>query len=279
MDNLLTAARPASPAKQRRLARREGRVWRRADGYVAITRTLGDEMSSRFGPRQRVAVIPDGARVVDDAELHVSGTSENAPDGAQAVIGYAGHLYPWKGVHVLLEALVHVPGARAVIVGGMAGESDLDRLKRRARELDVDRRVDFVGQVAPPRVAAHLRRARVLVLPNTATDLSSRYTSPLKLFEYMASARPIVASDLPSLREVLRDGENALLVPAGDARGLAAAVRRLFDDPALALRLAASAKRDAAAYSWERRAERIEALMEEVVTVPHGARSSEGQGT
>ena len=58
----------------------------------------------------------------------------------------------------------------------------------------------------------------MLVLPNPASAISSAFTSPLKLFEYMASGRPIVASDLPSLREVLRDGENALLVAPGNPR-------------------------------------------------------------
>jgi colanic acid/amylovoran biosynthesis glycosyltransferase len=66
-----------------------------------------------------------------------------------------------------------------------------------------------------------------------------------------------VASDLPALREVLRDGSNALLVPAGDAAALAAAIGRLLDDPALAERLRARAFTDVAAYTWERRAERI----------------------
>ena len=67
-------------------------------------------------------------------------------------------------------------------------------------------RVTFTGLMPPAEVAARLREADVLVLPNPASAISSEFTSPLKLFEYMASGRPIVASDLPSLREVLRDG-------------------------------------------------------------------------
>ena len=57
----------------------------------------------------------------------------------------------------------------------------------------------------------------MLVLPNPASAISTHFTSPLKLFEYMAAGRAIVASDLPAIREVLRDGENALLVTPGDA--------------------------------------------------------------
>jgi glycosyltransferase involved in cell wall biosynthesis len=94
--------------------------------------------------------------------------------------------------------------------------------------------------------------------------MTERHTSPLKAFEAMAAGRPLAASDLPSSREVLRDGETALLVPPGDAGALAAALRRLLDDGALGARLAEAAWRDAAAYSWDARAKRLRALFDEV---------------
>jgi glycosyltransferase involved in cell wall biosynthesis len=102
----------------------------------------------------------------------------------------------------------------------------------------------------------------VLALPNTPGRVSAAYTSPLKLFEYMASGRPMVASDLPALREVLRPDANAVLVEAGDAGALAAGLARVLADAALAARLAAQAREDVRAWTWDRRAERIEALLE-----------------
>jgi glycosyltransferase involved in cell wall biosynthesis len=119
--------------------------------------------------------------------------------------------------------------------------------------------------VPPADVANHLSRADILVLPNSANAVSSRYTSPLKLFEYLAAGRPIVASDLPALREVLRDGINALLVPADDPAALAASLLRLIQDRPLAARLARTAFDDAALYSWDARAARLESLFRSVV--------------
>lgn len=82
----------------------------------------------------------------------------------------------------------------------------------------------------------------------------------------MASGRPIVASDLPALGEVLRHGENALLVPPGDARACADAILSLVRDGALARRLASAALTDVRDYTWDRRAERLEALFAAVMT-------------
>jgi glycosyltransferase involved in cell wall biosynthesis len=86
----------------------------------------------------------------------------------------------------------------------------------------------------------------------------------LKLFEYMASGRPIVASDLPSLREVLADGRNAVLVEPGNPQALTAGIRRIKEDPALAERIARQALEDVRDYTWDRRAERLETLLAEV---------------
>ena len=81
----------------------------------------------------------------------------------------------------------------------------------------------------------------------------------------MAAGRPIVASDLPSIREVLAHEVNALLVPPGDAAALARAIERLLADPVLASRLARAALDGVPEYSWDRRAERLDALFHEVI--------------
>ena len=269
-----TAAAPTAN-KVRRLERREAQVWRNADGYVTITSGLAEELTTRFGTRTAIAVIPDGARIADrdgtrSAAERVHGTPISRDRGPEIVedrrpvIVYAGHLYAWKGVDVLLEALRELGDVRGLIVGGYEKEPDLARLREQAARLGIADRVTFTGLVAPPAVAGHLRAGSVLVLPNPASAISTRFTSPLKLFEYMAAGRPIVASDLPSIREVLRHEQNALLVEPGDAAALAAGVRRLLDDRPLADRLAQAAVTDVASYSWDRRAERLETLLLQV---------------
>jgi glycosyltransferase involved in cell wall biosynthesis len=254
---MLTGAQSASAAKQRRLFRREEAVWRFADGYATITRGLADELEQRFGARPALAVVPDGARP------RAAGKWSFPVEGVAPVIAYSGHLYPWKGVDLLLESLASLPGVRGLIVGGHPAEPDIARLETRARELGLDSRVVFTGMVAPHEVAARLGEADVLVLPNPETSVSARYTSPLKLFEYLAMSRPIVASDLPAFREVLTDRQNALLFEPGSAAALARAVRAVLDDRELAAAIARRAGETAGEYSWDRRAERLDALFED----------------
>ena len=256
LPQLLSGAAALSDTKRRRLEARERLVWRRAEGYVTITAALARELDTRFGPRPRLAVVPDGARL---PTVESVGLRDDSGRPAR-VVGYAGHLYPWKGLDVLLGALQRLPGVRGLIVGGLAGEPDLARVRALANEL-APGRVTFAGQVDPPRVPALLRDADVLVLPNPPSRMSAAYTSPLKLFEYMAAGRPIVGSDLPSLREVLRPDENAVLVEAGDPGALAAGIARVLGDPGLAARLAARAREDVIEWTWDKRAERLETLL------------------
>src|SRR5207247_2627816 len=120
LPRLLGTTPAPSARKLRRLAAREARVWHAADGYVTLTKAHRAELTERFGPRDNAAVVPDGTR------LSAPHAFDPAPEGAPQV-GYAGHLYPWKGVDVLIEALALVPDVHGLIVGGHPGERDRSR--------------------------------------------------------------------------------------------------------------------------------------------------------
>jgi len=258
LPGLVSTATAPPASKLARLARRESFVWRHADGYVTITNGLASTHNARFGARPRVAVVPDGARLAMPPPRHPGPL-------APCTVAYAGHLYAWKGVDVLLAAISHVPDVHGLIVGGHEKEADFDRLRALAERLGVDSRVTFTGHLAPSDVAGRLAEADILVLPNPASAISTHATSPLKLFEYMAAGKAIVASNLPAIREILTHDVNALLVTPGDADALAAGICRLADDGALRAALGRAARTAAAEYSWDRRAERLEALFTEVM--------------
>jgi glycosyltransferase involved in cell wall biosynthesis len=252
-----TAERPRR-SKAQRLFRRERWVWKHAAGVVTTTAGIRDSFTDSYGPRDALAVIPNGC------DAPVAHEAPALPDTPPLRIVYAGQLYPWKGVDVLVEAVTRIPQARLVILGGIAGEADLDRIRSLVTARGLAERTELPGGVPQARVAEELARARVVAVPVLRSAMTERHTSPIKAFEAMAAGRPIVASDLPSSREVLRDGENALLVPPGDSEALAAALRRVLEDRALATRLARTAFSEAPAYTWDARARRLRRVLEEV---------------
>jgi glycosyltransferase involved in cell wall biosynthesis len=250
---------PPRGRKVRRLASRERRVWQRAAGFVTTTRGICDTFAASYGERSRTAVIPNGCDV--PGERAFPGLSEERP----ARVVYAGQLYPWKGVDVLVEAMAHVEDAWLVILGGFAGESDWARIRALVAERGLAERTELPGTVPQAQVADELRRAAVVVVPFLKSVMTERHTSPIKAFEAMAAGRPIVCTDLPASREFLRHGENALLVPPGDAASLATAIQRALSDASLAQRIARAAYDEAPRFSWDARAVQLRELMELVL--------------
>ena len=238
-----------------RLRMLEEKIYNGVNGVVAITAHLAGMIQENFALSKPLAVVPDGTNLFPLSPL-------NSQTPARVV--YAGQLYDWKGVDCLVEAMAEVPGARLVILGGGAGGRE--ELQRKCRSLGVEDRVDFLGQVPHREVEKYLREADVFALPSATRPISCYWTSPLKLFEYMATGRPVVASDLPSLREILRHEENALLVEPGNPRAMAAAINRILTDRGLAQRLAGQALADVREYTWDKRAEKLEGFFFELLS-------------
>jgi glycosyltransferase involved in cell wall biosynthesis len=239
----------------------------RATRVVALTGATRQQVIDTGVPPARVMVAPDA---VDLARFDVPMERAECrrrvglpPD--RPVIGYVGRFETMgmdKGIPTLIRALPAIGTAARdrrpllLCVGG-----PLDRVSgylavARQHGVSADD-VRFVDRVPPVEVPYWMKACDAGTIPFDWTDHFAHHASPLKMFEYMAAGVPIVASDLPALREVLRHDENALLVPPGDAAGLARALTDVLADPALAGRLARQARQDVARHTWQERARRI----------------------
>lgn len=172
---------------------------------------------------------------------------------------YTGHLYGWKGVDTLAAAAALLPtGVETYFVGGT--EEDLRRFRTRYGKLSG---VSIIGHRPHQEIPLWQAAADVLVVPNTAKEAISKYdTSPMKIFEYMASGKPIVASDLPSIREILNE-TNAQFVAPDDPRALADGILAVLVDPEAARTRARQASQDVRAHGWKERAQRILSFIRE----------------
>ena len=233
--------------RARKIRREESKIYSQVDGIVPITRGLADKLREAFSIHVPIEVIPDGVN------LNFYLGALQRPSNNKIV--YIGQLYPWKGTGTLVEAMKYLPRGELNLVGG--SEERIKELRQTALHLGIEGRVFFHGQVPPHEVKKHLATASVGVLPLTRDLISAHFTSPLKLFEYMAARVPIVSSDLPSTREILTHEVNAILVPPDNPEALARGIERLLTDRGMADRLSDKAYEDVLSYSWDRRAERI----------------------
>jgi glycosyltransferase involved in cell wall biosynthesis len=218
---------------------------------VAVSAELRDQLVADGADPCKITVVPNGADV--DAF---------APEGpalppaleAGFVVGFVGSLKAWHGIDVLASAfrlLAVDPDMHLLVVGDGPMTGELERL-----DSALPGRVTRIGMAPPGDVPAYLRRMHVAVAPYPQLDCF--YFSPLKVLEYMASGRAIVASRIGQLQQLIRDGETGLLVDPGNAVELAAAVRRLRDDAELRLRVARGARSEVERrHTWRMRAAAI----------------------
>lgn len=233
---------------------------------VTLTSHLRDRLVAEGFPADRVAVHPDAVALEDFADLPSKdecrlrlGLPVDRP-----IVGYVGRFRAMameKGVPELVRALASWPSPEGqppvlVCVGGpMDAVKEYRRLGREEGLPDEDLR--FYDRVPNSEVPVWMRAADVVTIPWTWNEFSAYFTSPLKLFEYMAAGVPILASDLPSIREILTHGRNGWLVPAGDPKALAEGMRYLMENLSLSASLARQARQDVEQYTWSGRAGEI----------------------
>ncbi len=246
-------------------------VLKNLNGLVVITEQLKRLYAEAGVPEEKIFVAPDG---VDLEQFSLGTAREEARKKLglpveRHIIGYIGRFQTMgmeKGIPELIQALPHINRRNSykpllVCVGGpMEAVPGYEKLVDEVGSLSDQ--VMFVDRRPTMEVPLWIRACDVCTIPWGWNQFSAYYTSPLKLFEYMATGAAIVASDLPSLREVLRDGENAILVPPGDPVGLAHGLQRILDHPQLAARIAQKAYMDAQNYGWDIRAKKILSFIE-----------------
>lgn len=210
-------------------------------------------------PADRVLVAHNGVdvesaerRPVEDARAALGLPSD------RPLVVYAGNVTPAKGLDSLLAVAAALPTFRFVVLGHVPGSEGHRWMEERKAAGGIDN-VTLAPRVPPAEVAPYLAAADYLMIPPSARPLVEhrRTVLPLKTFQYLAAGRPIVAPDLPDLREVLRHDHNAVLVPPDHPEEAARALRALAADPERRARLGEAAARAAKQFSWSARGEKI----------------------
>jgi glycosyltransferase involved in cell wall biosynthesis len=247
------------------LARRvEAMTWRGADLVLPVTDVLADHVRAAGVPDERIHVVPNGIDPRLYASLDGLAWRQRLQLGSgEIAIGFVGFVRPWHGLDRVLDRMARDRRANLRLIVAGDGPAIPD-LTAQAKSLGIASRVQFLGLVGRADIPPLLAAFDIALQPHVVA-----YASPLKLFEYMAASRAIVAPSTPNIREVLTDNVDALLVPPDDPDALWQAIAALADDATVRARLGAGARRtlDRRDYTWDGNARRVAALADDLVRV------------
>lgn len=216
----------------------EAKAWRGADFVLPVTDVLADHVRAVGVPNERIVVVPNG---INEAHFAAAPSQLDAKASlgwpGALVLGFTGFVRDWHGMDRVIRWMASPAApvqARLLVVGDGPVRAELEQL---AADLKLGDRVRFTGVVHRDRVPGLVAAFDVALQPAVVA-----YASPLKLIEYLALGKAIVAPNQPNIAEVLRDDVNALLFEPGDAAGLERSLARLAHEPALRQRLGDGAR-------------------------------------
>jgi len=236
-----------------------------AGAIIAVSRSVASKLILRGVSENKIHIIPNGvspdsfnADKCDPNEIRKKYDLQGA-----LVIGFVGGMTPWHGVNFLVEAAREIlavqPKSRFLIVGG--GENSVSEIQRMASANGVLDRFVCTGWIRHEQVAAHLAVMDIVVAPYAPMESNSIYFSPLKVFEYMAMGKPVVASRIDQLSEIFEDGKEIILVEPGNVKELTGAILGLASDPKHRDDLGSNARKKVLeTYTWEKAVRKIIAI-------------------
>lgn len=242
----------------KRLARWSERyAWTGADFALPVTEVLAERVRAVGVPDARIRVIHNGIdRDRFAGAVDVAAAKASLGLSGKLVLGFTGFMRPWHGLDRVVRFIARAGRGdlHLLMVGDGPARAPLESL---ARELGIEQAVTVTGVVPRDRVAEHVAAFDVALQPDVVT-----YASPLKLFEYMAMGKAIVAPARPNIREILTDGDDAMLFDADAEGALEQALENICADDDLRRRLGAGAaatitRRD---FTWDGNAARVEEL-------------------
>lgn len=239
----------------------EKKLAKMVDFNILLTGHMAEEFKKKYKVLDNKITVLSDAVDLEIFDVNVSKDEMrikyNLPQDKK-IIGFFGRFKTMgmdKGISDILESMKNLPND--IVFLAMGGKRrDREEYEEKAEEIEVKDRVIFVEQFEQNILAEYQKAVDILLMPFPYTNHFAFYMSPLKMFEYMASKRPIIATDLPSVREIL-DKETAVLVPPGDPEKLGEVIIDLLLNPEKGQKLANNAYEKVKNYTWEKRVERI----------------------
>ena len=231
------------------------------DKFIFVTKNLQQRFSKKYRINIAITIVcPDA---VDLTIFNLSLSKQQARQQIdlpldKKILVYTGKFKTMemdKGIADILKSIKVLNDNDILFVAVGGSDKEIAHYQELTRELGVEKMVKLIGFSPQPKLAIFQKAADVLLMPFPYNEHYAFYMSPLKMFEYMASGRPIVATDLPSIKEILND-QSSILVRPGDPQRLVRGIKEALK-PELSQKISQQAFQDVQNYTWEKRAEKI----------------------
>lgn len=237
------------------------KILSRADAIISPSEHYIDESRFLGEYRDKIVVIPNGINL---EEFDIPYSKEECKyklelDGKNVVL-FVGSLYPLKGPHVLLKAIPKIVKRNNNTTFVFVGGGDIDEYKKLSEELGVEKYVRFTGYVGMNLKPLYFRAADVFCLPSVAHEIFG-----IVNLEAMVCGVPIVASKIGGVPDVVKDGENGLLVPPRNPEALADAIMYLLENEYVREKMGSNGQKKAKNYSWDGIAARVEMVYQRMI--------------
>jgi glycosyltransferase involved in cell wall biosynthesis len=256
----------------------ERRIFVETDHAVVVSKELQEFAVACGVPAARVSVLPNAVDPERFAPRAAEGHRRELRLDGKRVVGFVGSLKPWHGVHSLVDAFkgLHASAPHSVLL--IVGDGpERQKLEQRVDGHGLGSAVRFTGNVPSDDIPDYIAAMDVAVAPYVPSE--NFYYSPLKIFEYVAMAKPVVAGRIGQVRDLLRDGHTGFTYEPGKVGDLERSLAALVADPALCERIGHEARSFVLReHSWARNAERLVSLASDLIAHGRSAASAGGSG-
>ena len=243
---------------------RQIKILNKSRGIFALTNYMKKELSKFNIAERKILYAPDAVDVSQfklKIRKNIARNSLSLPQKMKIFL-YIGKFHTLgneKGIPEIIKSIkflnLKIP-YKFYIVGGPLDRVDIYKKIVKKNNIDAQK-IIFMGRQEIKKIPIWLKSADILLMPHPRTEFYEKYVSPLKLFEYMCSNNPIIASDLESIKEILTNKKNSLLVDPGSAKSIAEAIETLVNNPKFSKKIAKQAFSDINNFSWIKRGNKI----------------------
>ncbi|MBD2795688.1 glycosyltransferase family 4 protein [Xenorhabdus sp. 18] len=247
--------------KYHKLRNIEQQVYESSQVVFVLTSLLQEDIYQQYSVKTPIVVAPDGVDMLAVESTKQTPASRDHHSALPKKVLYLGSLHRWKGVPTVMKAMFYLDNVELDIAGGTTEQ--IERLRQVAEQIGVSDKVNFLGFIQPKKRFQVIADSDICVLPLTKTSIGSRYTSPLKLFEYMAMGKPVVISDFPSIRDAV-DEDAVNFADSENAESFAEQIQWLINHPAeMKAKADYSQRLVVERFNWDQRAKLIMSVITE----------------